>query len=429
MKPKPPSGRRYGRILAWIGALLISVCVAAAIAVWSVRSSEQRFHARLQTLPVAELEKLSLDRNWDPMVFYWLGAAYTSQGDHRAAVNALKRSVGLNPGSTSARAALGLALARNDQPREAEEMLLSALQLDGRNHFAHFSLANLYGRHKRWEQAARHLKAVMDLNPSHREAQYLMAVCYGELFQEDRKMEVLERLVKQAPDDVRVLKSLGYVYIFFGKFAEAEAAYRRIMDIAPDDLEARYLYGRALAEQANTPEKFAAAEKELASVAAKVPANPGVHLALGILHFRRNEPAKAVPEFERAVKLGITEHKTWLYLGQAYIRVGRQADGRKMLDEFQYQAGLSRTVSQMENRLLNAKDDSPERIRENRQARLRLAKLYLQSGNHQRARNHIRLLLERNPRDAEALAFARRTESSISTAGRRARPADSMPRQ
>lgn len=60
----------------------------------------------------------------------------------------------------------------------------------------------------------------------------------------------------------------------------------------------RAICAGALAEQANTPEAFATAEKELQSVRAKAPKNPGVHLALGILYFRRKEPEKAMQVFE-----------------------------------------------------------------------------------------------------------------------------------
>src|SRR5262249_47963327 len=158
----------------------------------------------------------------------------------------------------------------------------------------YFTLGNLYGRYKRWSQAAEQLRKAVDLNPNDLEAQYLLAYCYGEMFQEDKKLDILEKLVKRTPDNIRVLKSLGYVYLFFGKFTEAEELYRRVLKLAPNDLETHYLLGRALAEQANSPEAFAAAERELMGVVAKKPDNPGVHLALGILHIRRNEPAQAI---------------------------------------------------------------------------------------------------------------------------------------
>ena len=268
--------------------------------------------ARLRQASLPELMQVAAKKPDDPIVWYWLGAKLTEKGRHEKAVQALSRAVALNPKSASARAALGLVLARLNRAAEAEAQLKEALRLNDKLQFAHFALGNLYGKYNRWEQAAGELKTACDLAPDDHEANYLLAVCYGNLFQEDRKMDILERLTQRYPDNLRDLKSLGYVYVFYGKFAQAEALYRHILTLEPGDQETRYLLGRSLAEQAVTPQAFAAAEKELKDVAARVPDNPGVHLALGILHFRRNEPAQAVQELERAIALHIPEHKTWL---------------------------------------------------------------------------------------------------------------------
>src|SRR5947207_430609 len=83
-------------------------------------------------------------RDWDPTVFYWLGARLTSEGRHQEAVAALARSTALDGSSAAAHAALGVALARTERPREAEAQLKQALVLDPRMHFAHFALGSLY---------------------------------------------------------------------------------------------------------------------------------------------------------------------------------------------------------------------------------------------------------------------------------------------
>jgi len=394
-------------IVRWLLILIVCVMAAALLARWWDSRADERMEARLRKASLEELERLSRERDWDPMVFYWLGERLTDAGRHKEAVKALARSAALNPASSPARAALGLALARSDRPDEAESQLKAALDLDPKSAFAHFTLGNLYGRYKRWEQAAKHLKAVSELEPNNLEAQYLLAVCYGELLLEDRKMALLENLVQRAPKEVRYLKSLGYAYLFFGRFEQAEATYRRVLQIAPQDLETRYLLGRSLAEQASTPEAFAAAEKELRTVQARVPDNPGVHLALGILYFRRNEPQRAIPVLERAIKLRITEHKTWLYLGQSYMRVGRAAEAKRTLAEFERGTRISRTISQLENRLLNTPEDTPERVREKKSVRLRLVRVYMEDNQYGRALNNVRLVLEHDPENAEARKLAR----------------------
>jgi Flp pilus assembly protein TadD len=397
---------RSGRFWKWVAIVVACAGVAAALARWWAGRAEEQFQARVREMPLAELQQLALRRDWDPMVFYWLGVRLTTEGRHPEALAALVRSVALNPRSASARASLGVALGRADRFPEAEAQLKEAIRLSPRFAFAHFALGSLYVKEKVWQPAAGHLRIAADLNPGDHEAQYLLARCYGELYQEDRKQAILEQLVRHTPDDARVLKELGYVYLFYGKFAQAEATYRRLLALAPDDQEAHYLLGRALAEQANTPEAFATAERELLGVVRRVPDEPSVHLALGILHFRRGEAAKAVAALERAIRLGVREQKAWLYLGQAYMRVGRAADATRTLAQFERRARFKRTVTHLENRLLNMPEATAEQRRETFAVRLRLARAYAEGGDYARALNNLRLLQEQAPGNPEVLRLA-----------------------
>jgi tetratricopeptide (TPR) repeat protein len=358
---------------------------------------------RLRSMTVPELQRLVAQQPDNPESNYWLGAQLSAERRDTEALPFLLRSLQSNPGSAAARAAFGLALARTGKPGEAEAQLKRAIAIDPKLQFAHFSLGNLYGKFGRWGQAATELKMAADLDPNDTEAQYLLATTYGETYQEDKKLEILENLVRRDPNNVRYLTSLGYVYLFFGKFGQAEALYRKILQQTPDNQEAHYLYGRSLAEQASTPQEFAQAERELTGVIQKVPNDPGVHLALGILYFRRSEPARAVPELERAVKLGVRENKTWLYLGQAYGRVGRTADARRTLETFQRIAGANRDITQLENRLFNVPDDTA--------ARRRLIAVYLGNKDYAHALNHLNMLLAKNPQDAEARRLTRECQA------------------
>ena len=261
-----------------------------------------RQQERLRYMGVPELKQLVALQPNNPESNYWLGVKLTEQGQPNEAVPVLARSLQVNPNSAGARTALGLALARTDKPGEAEEQLKQALALDPKLELAHFTLGSLYYKFGRWEETLKELKTAADLDPNDVDAQYLLATTYGEVFQEDKKLDILENLVRRDPDNTRYLTSLGYVYLFFGKFGQAEALYHKILTLTPNDQEAHYLYGRSLAEQASSPEEFAQAERELTGVIQKVPNDPGVHLALGILYFRRNESARAVPELTRVCR-------------------------------------------------------------------------------------------------------------------------------
>ena len=412
---------RLRSAVRWL--LLAALCLLPAgfAARWWDQQSEKRFQSRLQALATAsveaaaakgagvaedrstaELSQLARERDWDPQVFYWLGVRLTAQGDHKEAVKALARSAALNPGSASTRAALGTAMARADQPEEGIVQLNQAISLNPNLEFAHFSLGNIYGQYHQWDQAEAHLKRAVALNPDDLEATYLLAQCYEHLFMEDRKMALLEGLVKRSPNDARFLKSLGYVYLFFGKFADGEALYRRILEMAPDDQEARYLLGRALAEQASAPEGFAQAEKELAYVAAAAENQPGVHVALGILYFRQSRWKEAAQQFERALDAGSTETKTLLYLGQSYLRMGKTAEGRKRLAKFERHSRISRTTSQQENRIYSLPEQTTEQLHEKDRIRVALAEVYIEDNNFAAALRHLLLVEKNEPESAAA---------------------------
>ena len=413
-KPRPTRARR---IVRWIAVLCLCAGAAYSLAMWGNVVMERREQAHLQSASLLELQTLAKTRDWDPEVYYWLGTRLTEAGQHEEAVRVLTRSVGLNPTSAAANASLGLALARTDHPQEAEDALKRAIALNPKLAHAHFVLGNLYGKYKRWEEAIQHLKLVAALDPQNYEAQYLMAICYGEVYQEDRKMEILEHLVQAAPGNIRFQKSLGYVYLFFGKFAQAETLYRRILQTSPDDVETRYLLGRALAEQASSPEAFAEAERQLRDVAQKASNNPGVHLALGILAFRRNEPAKAIPELETAIRFQVPENKAQLYLGQSYMRVGQAEKGKATLAAFQKAANTTRMISQYSNRLLQTPDDTPVHLQEKNEVRLKLARVYMDSRDYSHALTQLHTLQENDAKNAEAAKLIAECETARNKAG------------
>jgi Flp pilus assembly protein TadD len=401
LKQSGAAARAPRRILVWLLVLVASAGLAVLLINWGIRRSDAQFERHLETASLPELEQIARTRDWDPKVYYWLGCRLTQNGQHKEAQAALARAAALDPKSALTLAMLGLTLARNDNPGAAEIQMRRAISLNPQLEFPHYALGNLYGRYNKWPQAADELKLAVKLAPTDAEAQYLLALTYGNLYQEDLKMDILERLVQQDPNNPRYLKSLGYVYLFFGRFEKAVDLYHRILSQNPDDAEGHYLLGRALGEMTNTPEQFAIAQQELTTALKTDPNNPNGLLAMGILYFRRNQPALAAKELEHAIKAGVTEQKAWMYLGQSYARMGREEDAKRTLAVFQRRASTSRMITQLENRLLNTEDDSPDRIKEKAEVRMRLVHVYMDDHQYQAALNHLNLLSQQNPNDTE----------------------------
>lgn len=390
------------RIIIW-GVLLVgAAAVTVVLANWQAAASEKKMREHLIVATLPELQELAKKRDWDPEVMYWLGSKLSMEGNHGEAMKALARSAALNPNSSATFSMLGTELARLEKPQEAEIQLNKAISIAPNNAYAHYTLGCLYEKYNYDEKAVTKLSRSVELDPKNYQAQYLLALTYGKLSQYDKKLEVLQKLTKAVPDNIDYLKSYGYSLLFFSKFADAEQVYRHIIQVAPNDMETHYLLGRALAEEANTAEAFATAEVELKGVLAKVPENPGVHLALGILYFRQDKPEKAVIELEKVMKLGVAENKTYLYLGQTYIRLGRKVEGEKVLAEFQRIARIYREKSHLENRLLNTPPDTPTAIQERKDVRLKLAKVCMEETDYAAASRHLTLLIAEDKDNVEA---------------------------
>ena len=83
-----------------------------------------------------------------------------------------------------------------------------------------------------------------------------------------------------------------------GRFAEAEDAFRSILEADPDIAEARANLGLALFLQG----EYAAAVTELEGVARARPDLAVAHLFLGLGHLKLGAPAKAIPALERSLE-------------------------------------------------------------------------------------------------------------------------------
>jgi Tfp pilus assembly protein PilF len=110
-------------------------------------------------------------------------------------------------------------------------------------------------------------------------------------------------------------------------------------------------------------------------------------MALGRLHLRRGDPARARAALEQATRRDGFEDRTLLLLGQTLLRLGQEREGHRMLAAYRQATDRSRAIVHLENRLRNAPRD--------RKARQRLARLYESDGQPERAAYHAALLRQR----------------------------------
>jgi tetratricopeptide (TPR) repeat protein len=381
------------KVLQWT---FISLgCVVAVSAAAALMTSERVERWRLRRLTTRQLLERSRQSEMNPLVWEYLGRRLHAEKRHAEELEAVAKSVALDPNVAQTHAGLGVALAENGQAPQAVYELNYALKLNPRLASAHFALGNLYMNQKMWRDAINSLQATVKENPQHQRAWFLLAVCYGKVHEAPTKRTLLERLTRERPDEPTYQKELAYEYLFFNQFAQAEACAQRALKVKPKDVEARYILGRALAELADVPNEYRQAQREL-DVALRADAhNPHGRLALGILHFRKGDYAPAARELEHAIAHGVPETKAKMLLGQAYLRLGREREGKSWLNAYRREGETMREIRQLELRLAESPTDVP--------MRMQLAKLFLRVGRLKPAEEQLHIILQRQPDHAEAL--------------------------
>lgn len=255
-----------------------------------------------------------------------------------------------------------------------------ALQLNPDHALAIVTLAEVFERMKRTEQAIEVLRRMPVASPLRPSAEVQIGLSLEQLGRGDEAVKQLETLEKQRPDDNDVLVALGNVYRSRKQFPEAAAIYGRAIDrtAATDQgLWPLYYYrGTALERAKDWPKAQADLKKALdlvpetqpigrsqvlnylgyswvdqntnldeafALLKRAVELNPrdGMIIdSLGWAYYRFGHYEDAVRELEKAAELKAGDPVINDHLGDAYWRVGRKLEAK-----FQWQ---------------HAKDSAPE---------------------------------------------------------------------
>lgn len=139
----------------------------------------------------------------------------------------------------------------------------------------------------------------------------------------EKAQEVLETAMKKAPSDVRVMKLLGWAYMYEEKYDDALMLYQKVLSIEPqDDLSRNNLgyicYKKKIFGEAI--EHLSRVIKEGTDANAKLYAN---HY-LGLVYFERNMYSDAIHFFEEALEIGPNLFEAKYYMGLSYFGKGQE---------------------------------------------------------------------------------------------------------
>lgn len=166
-----------------------------------------------------------------------------------------------------------------------------------------------------------------------------LGVAHYSLGQYDEAVESLCQAVDLDPTDTKALDFLGKMYDVSTRFAdEVTSRLAHFVKIYPDNAAANYYYAlslrkRALSQESNRPQGDA--EGFLLRAIKLNPAYADAHFELGLLYEDQKQNAKAIREYELAIKFRADLSKAHYRLGRLYQSNGQSDLAAKELREFE----------------------------------------------------------------------------------------------
>jgi len=171
------------------------------------------------------------------------------EGDLPTAHANLSKAIEIAPRMASTWSNLGVVLARNEQPTDAEMAYLTALSMNGADRSAMANLYQLYSVQERWEEAE---KLQARVERYRRENPYYLLALSDEaiqLQQFEESINLLNRAIKKTENEHRLHFAMARTQYLSGQEEKAMNSLSRARELVPED--EREVYDRPLHELVN----------------------------------------------------------------------------------------------------------------------------------------------------------------------------------
>jgi protein O-GlcNAc transferase len=246
--------------------------------------------------------------NWDA-----LGAVLTNLGRAAEGEACARRAIELDSSNAMYWLNLGTALDGLGRPADALEAYRQSLARDPNSAAAWANMGAVEQRLGRWNEAEQAYQRSEALEPNRVQALLNYAGLLNARGQPRQAIELLSRIAEPTP---RSLLELGNALQAIGQTAQAEAHYRRAVEMAPGYAIARFNLATMLVRRWSISE----AEHQIRPLLDASPASAAAWTLLSLVQQMRAASDAAIPSLERAFQLEPTPvHHSKLLLGRQYI--------------------------------------------------------------------------------------------------------------
>lgn len=313
------------------------------------------------------------------------GEAYLAESKFQEASIEFRNAIQID--DRLAAAHWGLARAYEGMRRLPEllDALKKTVELDPNNLEARIKLGNFYlrgsqGRAELIGEAERLAKEILQKDPNHIEAHILMGSVLFAQNDREKAFAALNRAIELDPKRVESYLSLARFYMVTDDPGKAEETYKRAISVNVNSALAHTEYGRFLIETNRNQD----AEVQLRRAVELEPANRNSHTVLAGFYFVTKQFDKAEAAYKTLSALDPDQPDSQAILADFYASIRRFDDAVRI-----YQDILAK---------------SPDY----RQGRYRLGEIMLNRGDNAGAKTQIEELLKNDQRDRQALLLRAR---------------------
>jgi tetratricopeptide (TPR) repeat protein len=370
-----------------------------------------------------------------------------AQQRYAPAIELWEQAIHLAPTDPELRIKLAVAYSSSGDSNRAIGILTGLLKSAPDLAAAHFNLATVYAREKRFREAANEYRSVLRIEPSNDAARLAVAKAEHSVGNDEAALPFIQAYARRHAQEFEAQLLLGNVYRGLGRYADAEGALLRAVQMNAGDYETRYALGFVLARERkpraalpqlqkaleirpdSSESKFQLAgvlkslnrteeaksklqdvrKEKQQSVASNVAAAAGAG-ANQLL--TRGDAKQAAERYREALKLNPKDAKTWFNLSLALDDLGENAEERAALERA---VALDGSMGRAQNRLglLDAREgktaDAEEHFKKaielaptDAEAQTNLGVLYGRLGRTQEAERLLGQAIENAPRFVQA---------------------------
>lgn len=289
------------------------------------------------------------------------GAAFLAQSKFKEAESNFRAAIQKKPDYYEARRNLAQLLVAQKRFKEARSELSRALEADGRNAKTLMALADLSRQENKPQEQVDWLKKAIATNGDLMAPRLRLIQAYLDMKKPNDALSEANALSRDFPNNPAALEAIGRTQIATKQTSAAAGTFEKLTKVVPDDVRARVLYARALAEDKRLDAarraytmalnlknqdlsqvyldlmalearsgNFTQAIAHANALKAKYPKSNIADRALGDLYMGARQWDKAITSYETARKSGF-DRALAISLSRAYVNAKKPDQGVAVL--------------------------------------------------------------------------------------------------